>query len=230
MKLLLIEDEAEIAERIVRALDAEGWTVDHATDGEAGLSRAASQPYDILIVDRMLPRLDGLSALRRLRELEVATPALILSALGEDTDKVSGLEGGADDYLAKPFSMIELVARLKALLRRIQQTAHPEVILIDDLEIWLKHKKAARQNRDLELTETEFKLLRYLADNRGNLVTRRMILENVFNWRGAADPETTVVDVTISRLRSKLDKGFDKPMIVTVRGRGYLLAPDSTEG
>jgi two-component system OmpR family response regulator len=229
MRLLLIEDVPDMAELIVQALQAQGWEIDHAGDAETGMAMAASQPYDVLIVDRMLPKLDGLTALRRLRSLNVSTPALIVSAKGADTDKVDGLEGGADDYLAKPFSINELVARIKALHRRVHQVAHPEVILIDDLEIWLKAKVAVRQGRNLGLTETEFKLLRYLSDNRDNLVTRRMILENVFGWRADADPDTSVVEVSISRLRGKVDKGFDQALITTVRGKGYCLAAAGVE-
>ncbi|MEM9681969.1 MAG: response regulator transcription factor [Pseudomonadota bacterium] len=222
MQILVIEDDPEMAANTVRILTEAGWTVEHAEDGRTGLQMAAARSFDLLVVDRMLPKLDGISVLRRLREIDVTTPALILSALGEPSDKVDGLESGADDYLAKPFAADELVARLRALSRRSQANAHPEVILIEDLEIWLKSKSAVRGGKPLDLTDSEFRLLHYFAQHQGDLITRNMILEHVFNWRPGLDPGTTVVEVAISRLRSKLDKDFDPPLLTTVRRRGYV--------
>jgi two-component system, OmpR family, response regulator len=228
MRILVIEDDAEMAENTIRILSDAGWTVEHAADGAKGLQIAAATRFDLLVVDRMLPALDGISVLIRLREIDVFTPALILSALGETTDKVDGLESGADDYLAKPFAADELVARVRALLRRSQTNAHPEVILIQDLEIWLKSKSAVRDGKPLDLTEKEFSLLHYFAQHEGDLITRSMILEHVFDWRPGLDPGTTVVEVAISRLRSKLDKDFNSPLLATVRSRGYIFNGSST--
>lgn len=222
MRILVIEDDPEMAENTIRILSEAGWTVEHAADGRTGLQMAAARPFDLLVVDRMLPNLDGVSLLRRLREIDVKTPALILSALGDSSDKVDGLESGADDYLAKPFAADELIARLRALSRRMEVNAHPEVILIEDLEIWLKSKTAVRGGKPLGLTDSEFKLLHYFAHHQGDLITRNMILEHVFNWRPGLDPGTTVVEVAISRLRAKLDKNFDPPLLTTVRRRGYI--------
>lgn len=229
MRVLLVEDDPEMAASTERIITEEGWEVEVAGDGETGLQLAAATGFDLLVVDRMLPQLDGLSMLRRLRELEVLTPALVLSALGESADKVAGLDGGADDYLTKPFSADELMARLRALHRRAERNAHPEVLLIDDLEIWSKSRTAVRGGQALNLTDAEFKLLVYFAQHEGSLVTRKMILEHVFEWPAHLDPGTTVVEVAISRLRGKLDRNFSRPLLTTVRRRGYILnATDKT--
>ncbi len=219
-RALLIEDEAEVATAVAEALRKDGFRVDHQETGEAGLKAAAATAYDVLVVDRNLPGLDGLSLLKRLREMGVMTPTLILSALGETKQKIEGLEGGADDYLGKPYDPDELRARVAVLCRRAMP--HPEVILIEDLEIWTVAKRARRAGRDLKLTPKEFTLLEYLARNEGIVVTRTMILKQVFGL--SFDPGTNVVDVHIARLRKNLDRDFDRKLLQTDRGNGYLLA------
>lgn len=221
MQVLVIEDDPGTAAEIAAVLREAGWTVDVACDGSDGLRRAAARPYAVLVVDRLLPVLDGLSVLRELRTRGVLTPALILSALGQPMDKVQGLTQGADDYMAKPFAREELCARVQVLSRR--SLPHPEVLLIGDLEIWVKARTAHRGGRPLDLSPKEFDLLHYLAVNKGIAVTRRMILEHVFDWKAETEPGTNVVDVHVHRLRGKLDKGFDRPLLMTMRGSGYLL-------
>ncbi len=219
-RALLIEDEAEVAAAIAAALAMDGFDIDHEETGEAGLKAAAATAYDVLVVDRNLPGLDGLSVLKRLREMGIMTPTLILSALGETKQKIEGLEGGADDYLGKPYDPDELRARVAVLCRRA--LPHPEVILIEDLEIWTVAKRARRAGQDLKLTPKEFTLLEYLARNEGIVVTRTMILKQVFGL--SFDPGTNVVDVHIARLRKTLDRDFERKLLKTDRGNGYLLA------
>jgi two-component system OmpR family response regulator len=219
--ILLVEDDQETASELVNAMNAQGWNVDHVVQVSQGLKHAASNPYDLIVLDRMLPDDDGLTLVQRLHELQITIPVLVLSALGESAHKVEGLDVGADDYLAKPFSADELFARVRALLRRSAAGPHPEVLVIEDLEIWVKARNAVRNGRNLDLTDTEFNLLHYLAVNEGETVTRRMILENVFNVK--FDPGTNVVEVHVSRLRRKLDQKKELPLLRTVRGRGYVL-------
>ncbi|MEJ2161533.1 MAG: response regulator transcription factor [Chromatiales bacterium] len=222
MRVLVIEDDQDVASYIGKGLREAGHTSDHAANGKDGLFMAASESYDAMIVDRMLPGLDGLSIIRTLRASDNRTPALILSALGEVDDRVAGLQAGGDDYLVKPFAFSELVARLEALVRR----AHPETtdattLTIADLEIDLLKREVRRGGRLLEIKPTEFRLLEYLMRHRGQVVTRTMLLEGVWDYH--FDPQTNVIDVHISRLRSKIDKGFERPLLHTIRGAGYKL-------
>jgi two-component system OmpR family response regulator len=221
MDILLIEDDPGTAAEIVRTFADAGWASDHAATAHDGLRRAAGKAYAVIVLDRMLPDGDGLAVLRELRRRQILTPVLVLSALAEVDHKVAGLTEGADDYLAKPYSAEELRARVQVLSRRA--FPHPEVLLVADLEIWTKAGTAFRGGRRLDLSPKEFELLRYLAVNTGIPVTRRMILEQVFHWKAQSDPGTNVVDVHVSRLRGKLDKGFERSLLATVRGEGYVL-------
>ena len=225
MLILVIEDDREAANWLLKGLREAGHVADLATTGPEGLEMAREKDYDVLIVDRMLPGLDGLSIVRQLREEGNQTPALFLSALGEVEDKVEGLRAGGDDYLAKPYSFSELLARVEVLGRR--KTAEPVQtrLRVGDMEMDLLKRRVTRGGKEILLQPREFKLLEYLMRNAGNVVTRTMLLENVWNYH--FDPQTNVIDVHISRLRGKIDKGFDKPMLHTVRGAGYVLkAPE----
>ncbi len=224
MHILVIEDDREAAGWLLKGLREAGHAADHATDGEEGLNMAREGDYDVLIVDRMLPRMDGLTMLRRLREEGVQTPALFLSALGDVEDKVEGLRAGGDDYIAKPYAFSELLARIEVLGRR--KTAEPvrTRLKVGDLEMDLLKRKVIRAGKEILLQPREFKLLEYLMRNAGNVVTRTMLLENVWDYH--FDPQTNVIDVHISRLRGKIDKEFDKPLLHTVRGAGYMLKAD----
>ena len=225
MHILVIEDDREAAEWLLKGLREAGHVADLATTGPEGLKMAREGDYDVLIVDRMLPDMDGLSIVRTLREEGDQTPALFLSALGEVEDKVEGLRAGGDDYLAKPYSFSELLARIEVLGRR--KTAEPVQtrLRVGDMEMDLLKRRVTRAGKEILLQPREFKLLEYLMRNAGNVVTRTMLLENVWNYH--FDPQTNVIDVHISRLRGKIDKEFDKPMLHTVRGAGYVLkAPD----
>ncbi len=221
MHLLIIEDDKEAAGYLVKGLNEAGHVADHAADGEEGLAMAREGDYDVLIVDRMLPGRDGLSIVRALREEGDNTPALFLSALGDVEDKVEGLRAGGDDYLAKPYAFSELLARVEGLGRR--KTAEPvrTRLKVGDMEMDLLKRKVTRAGREILLQPREFKLLEYLMRNAGNVVTRTMLLENVWDYH--FDPQTNVIDVHISRLRGKIDKDFDSPMLHTVRGAGYML-------
>lgn len=222
MRVLVIEDDQDVAGYIGKGLREAGHTSDHAASGKDGLFMAASESYDALIVDRMLPGLDGLSIIRTLRASGNRTPALILSALGEVDDRVAGLQAGGDDYLVKPFAFSELVARLEALLRRANpETAEATMLSLADLEVDLLKREVRRGGRLLEIKPTEFRLLEYLMRHRGQVVTRTMLLEGVWDYH--FDPQTNVIDVHISRLRSKIDKGFERPLLHTIRGAGYKL-------
>ncbi len=225
MHILVIEDDREAAEWLLKGLREAGHVADLATTGPEGLKMAREGDYDVLIVDRMLPDMDGLTIVRTLREEGDQTPALFLSALGEVEDKVEGLRAGGDDYLAKPYSFSELLARIEVLGRR--KTAEPVQtrLRVGDMEMDLLKRRVTRAGKEILLQPREFKLLEYLMRNAGNVVTRTMLLENVWNYH--FDPQTNVIDVHISRLRGKIDKEFDKPMLHTVRGAGYVLkAPD----
>ena len=224
MQLLVIEDDKEAAGWLVKSLKEAGHVADLATDGEQGLHMARDGDYDVLIVDRMLPGLDGLSIVRTLREEGDDTPALFLSALGEVDDRVEGLRAGGDDYLAKPYAFAELLARVETLGRR--KTAEPVQtrLRVGDLEMDLLKRTVSRGGEKILLQPREFKLLEYLMRNAGSVVTRTMLLENV--WGYHFDPQTNVIDVHISRLRGKIDKDFDTPMLHTVRGAGYMLKAD----
>jgi two-component system OmpR family response regulator len=222
MKLLVIEDDREAAAYIAKGLSESGYVIDHAAEGRSGLFMATSGVYDALIVDRMLPGMDGLALVAALRSAEIRTPVLILSALGAVDDRVKGLRAGGDDYLVKPFAFAELLARVEALLRRGGSGAATTTRLkLADLEMDLLARTVARGGRELELLPREFRLLEFLMRHAGQVVTRTMLLEKVWDYH--FDPQTNVIDVHVSRLRQKIDKGYAKPLLHTVRGAGYCL-------
>ncbi len=221
MRILLIEDDISVADYIGKSLRQNGYTVDHSADGKEGLSLASSEEYDVLIVDRMLPNVDGLTIIQTLRAADNKMPVLILSALGEVDDRVKGLKAGGDDYLVKPFAFAELLARIEALLRRQKSSITETKLKVADLEMDLLAHKVTRGGEGFNLQPREYKLLEYLMKHAGQLVTRTMLLENV--WEYHFDPQTNVIDVHISRLRQKIDKDFDKQLLSTVRGAGYML-------
>jgi two-component system OmpR family response regulator len=222
MRVLVIEDDPGVAGFVVGGLREAGHVVDHAADGRDGLHQAGAGSYDVLVVDRMLPGLDGLEILRQLRAAGNDTPALVLSALGEVDDKVRGLRAGADDYLGKPFAFAELMARLEAITRRPARDGEVTELRVADLEMNLLSREVRRAGQGIDLQPREFRLLEYLVRNRDQVVTRTMLLENVWDYH--FDPQTNVIDVHISRLRRKVDKGFPVPLIHTVRGAGYKLS------
>jgi two-component system, OmpR family, response regulator len=221
MRILVIEDDMEAAAYMTKGLKENGAVVDHMANGRDGLLMAASGVYDVIIMDRMLPGVDGLTILKTLRSSGNSTPVLILSALGDVEDRVVGLKAGGDDYLAKPYAFAELVARLEALMRRRRKGAPEPVLKVGDLEMDLISRSVKRAGRSIELQPKEFALLEQLMRHAGNVVTRTMLLENV--WDYSFDPQTNVIDVHISRLRQKIDKGFNKPLLHTVRGSGYCI-------
>lgn len=221
MAVLLIEDDREIAHDIVSALETRGHQVVHVAEGVAGLAEALKRTYDVLITDRMLPGLDGLDIIKHLRATGLQIPVLVLSALESVDERVRGLQAGSDDYLGKPFSMEELVARVESLARRALQTPRTR-LSVADLELDLLNRTATRGGRVLELTSREFRLLEVLARHAGQVVTRAMLLETVWNLH--FDPETNIVDVHISRLRQTVDRDFDQPLIHTIRGAGYSMS------
>lgn len=221
MEILLIEDDAETANFISQSLREDGHHVVIASDGNTGLNLGLTTPWDLLIVDRMLPQLDGLSLVRELRSRSLITPVLFLTTLGGVDDRVAGLNAGADDYLIKPFAFAELLARVSALGRRSPRLAAETTMSIADLEIDLLTRTAKRGGVEIELLPREFRLLEYLMKHREQTVTRTMLLENV--WDVHFEPNTTVVETHISRLRSKIDRGHPVPLIHTLRGAGYSL-------
>jgi len=221
MRLLLIEDDLQAAEYLVKGLRESGYSVEHSPDGRDGLDKAGRGPYDVIIADRQLPYLDGLSVITALRERSDRTPVLILSALGTVDDRVHGLKAGGDDYLTKPFAFAELLARIEALNRRGAAASETTRLKIADLELDLLARRVTRAARNIELTTKEFQLLEYLVRHAGQTVTRTMLLEGVWNLH--FDPQTNITDVHMSRLRNAIDKGFPKPLIHTVRGAGYVL-------
>jgi two-component system, OmpR family, response regulator len=223
MKILLIEDDPETAEHVCHALRSQGHEVDESHAGPDGLARARLGQHAALIVDRMLPGLDGLSLVKQLREEGSQTPVLFLTTMSGIDDRVAGLNGGGDDYLAKPFALAELVARVNAITRRSEP--HPPVVLrVGDLEMDLLRRTVQRGGRAIDLQPQEFKLLEYMLRNAGRLVTRNMLLENV--WELHFDPRTNIVETHMSRLRSKMDRGFATELIHTIRGNGYILRAD----
>lgn len=221
MKLLLIEDDERTAEFILRGLKEHGHVADHAANGKDGLFLAASEKYDAVIADRMLPGLDGLSIVKMLRSTGNHVPTLFLTTMGGIDDRVEGLEAGADDYLVKPFAFAELLARLGALMRRPPVNDVKTTLHVGELEIDLLKRIVTRAGKIIELQPQEFKLLEYLMRSEGRIVTRTMLLENV--WDFHFDPQTSVVETHISRLRAKIDKGFGTEMLKTMRGVGYSL-------
>jgi len=226
MKLLIVEDDREAAAYLVKAFREAGHVADHAANGIDGYAMAAEGGYDVLIVDRMLPKLDGLSLIHGLREQKNDTPVLILSALGQVDDRVKGLRAGGDDYLAKPYAFSELLARVEVLARRRGSgPAEETVYRVGDLELDRLARRVTRGGRSLDLQPREFRLLEYLMKHAGQVVTRTMLLENVWDYH--FDPQTNVIDVHLSRLRGKVDKGFERPLIHTVRGAGYMVRDGS---
>jgi len=221
MRLLLVEDDPKIASFIVKGMKAEGYAVDHAQDGLEGLHLAVTEPYDAAIIDVMLPKLDGLSVIERMRKGKVNTPVIILSAKGSVDDRVKGLQAGGDDYLPKPFAFSELLARVQALIRRASGLSEPTRLVYADLTMNPLAREVTRGGRKLELQRLEFALLEYLMRNEGRVVSKTMIMEHVWDYN--FDPQTNVVESRICRLRDKIDRGFDKKLIHTVRGVGYAL-------
>ena len=221
IRILYIEDDPRAAGEVADLAGQSGETVIWESSGQAGLRRAGMEDFDVIILDRMLPDLDGVTILRRLRESGVGTPVLMLSALGRTSDRAEGLDAGADDYLAKPFEPEELLARLRALHRRASGREHSAVIIFGAFECHVKARTAFRQNRHLALSPKEFELFRYFMENAGETVTREMLLRDV--WNMSFDPQTNVVDVNIGRLRRKLEDGFDRPALETIWGSGYRL-------
>jgi two-component system, OmpR family, response regulator len=224
-RVLVIEDDVETAEQLVDCLRTSGYEADLAADGEDGVRRALAADYVVMTVDRLLPRIDGIEVIRRLREKGIATPALILSALGEIDDRVRGLRAGGDDYLVKPFASREMLARVEALARRSATVVKETILRVGDLEIDLLSRIARRRGREIELLPREFQLLEYLVRNVGEVVSRAMLLQHV--WDLHFDPTTNVIDVYVGRVRRKIDSGQAYPLIHTIRGVGFCLrAPD----
>lgn len=221
MNILIVEDDRQTASFIQKGLVEAGYVVDHAANGEDGLHLALTGKYDALIVDRMLPKRDGLSLIQHLRSTGMQTPVLILSALGEVDNRVDGLRAGGDDYLVKPYAFSELLARLQALLRRVQPQQEQTLLKVRDLEMDLLKRRVTRAGTVISLQPREFNLLEYFMRHAGQVVTRTMLLEKVWDYH--FDPQTNVIDVHVSRLRSKVDKDFDVPLLHTIRGAGYLL-------
>ncbi|MEO8813350.1 MAG: response regulator transcription factor [Caulobacteraceae bacterium] len=221
MRILIVEDDADAAGAMATGLADAAHDCDTAGDGEAGLAAARAARFDVLIVDRMMPRMNGVAMVEALRRDGDQTPVLFLSALGEINDRVAGLNAGADDYLVKPYALAELVARVEALARRRETGSVQTLLRVGDLEMDLIGRQVRRAGREIDLQPREFQLLEFLMRHGGQSVTRTMLLEKV--WEYHFDPQTNVIDVHISRLRSKIDKGFERQMLQTVRGAGYRL-------
>ena len=222
MRLLIVEDDTEAAAYLTKAFREVGHVADHAADGLEGYAMAEGGGYDVLVIDRMLPRLDGLSLIRSLREQKDETPALILSALAQVDDRVKGLRAGGDDYLPKPYAFSELLARVEVLARRRGAPAsEPTTYRVGELVLDRLAHRVTREGQEVVLQPREFRLLEYLMKHAGQVVTRTMLLENVWDYH--FDPQTNVIDVHVSRLRAKVDKGFELPMIHTIRGAGYMV-------
>ena len=221
MKILLVEDDERIADFISKGMKEAGFAVDHRSDGESGLQSALQDSYDAAIVDIMLPKLDGISLIESLRRQKVRLPVIILSAKRALDDRVAGLQRGGDDYLIKPFSFVELLARVQALVRRASNVVESTQLTVHDLSVDLLARTVERNGQRIHLQPREFALLEYLMRNQGRVVSKTMIMERV--WSYSFDPHTNVVEARISRLREKVDKGFEVPLIHTVRGMGYVL-------
>jgi len=221
MKILLVEDDREAANYLVHALDEAGHVTHQAADGETGYAMASGMDYDVLIIDRMLPRRDGLSIVESLRAEDNQTPVLILSALGEVDDRVTGLRAGADDYLTKPYAFTELLARVEVMARRTSPAEAASSFQVGGLSLDRLSRKVERDGKTVSLQPREFRLLEYLMKHSGQVVTRTMLLENVWDYH--FDPQTNVIDVHISRLRAKIDKGFSTQLLHTIRGAGYMI-------
>ncbi len=221
MRLLLIEDDTKIASFVKKGLEESGFTVDHAAEGEDGLYLALNESYDVAVIDIMLPKLDGLTIIEEMRQRRINTPVIILSAKQTVDDRIKGLQTGGDDYLTKPFSFAELLARVQALIRRATGTSDPTHLNAGDIYVDLLTREIIRSGEQIELQPREFALLEYLMRNKERVISRTMILEHI--WGYDFDPQTDVVDVLVCRLRSKIDRNFDEKMIHTIRGVGYAL-------
>ena len=221
MRILVVEDDPEALRYIARGLAEAGHLVETAADGERGLLLARDEGFDVAVVDRMLPKLDGIALVETLRAENVSTPVLFLSALGEVDDRVVGLRAGGDDYLVKPFAFVELLARIEVLARRGDASGSPTHFAVGDLDLDLLTRRVSRGDQTINLQPREFRLLEYLMRHANQVVTRTMLLENVWDYH--FDPQTNVIDVQISRLRAKIDKDFDRPLLHTVRGAGYVV-------
>jgi two-component system, OmpR family, response regulator len=221
MRALLIEDDRTIADFVIRGLREAGFAVDHQSDGDLGLEAAVGQPYDVAIIDLMLPKRDGLSIIDETRRRGVTTPVLILSARRSVDDRVKGLQAGGDDYLTKPFAFAELLARVQALVRRASRSPEPTTLTVDDVVLDLLSRRVTRAGQPIDLRPREFSLLEYLMRNAGKVVSKTMILSHVWDYN--FDPQTNIVDVLVSRLREKIDRPFDKKLLQTVRGVGYVI-------
>lgn len=221
MKLLVIEDDRTTADYILQGLRQEGHSVDHAIDGREAMGLAMSGEYEVMVVDRMLPGLDGLSLVRALRAAKITTPAIFLTAIGGVDDRIEGLQAGGDDYLTKPFAFGELSARIAALARRPQSQMQETVLVAGDLRIDLIRRAVSRAGTEIDLLPREFALLEHLMRRKGRVQTRTMLLEAV--WDISFDPQTNVVETHISRLRAKIDKPFNRELLKTVRGAGYKI-------
>ncbi len=224
LRILLVEDDPETARFIARGLEEAGHVVDRAADGQDGLFLATGGGHDVMVVDRMLPKLDGLSMVRAARAAGIATPVIFLTARAGVGDRVEGLEAGGDDYLAKPFAFAELLARINALARRPPLQAEQTVLRVGDLEMDLIRRSVTRAGQRIDLQPREFRLLEFLMRREGQVVTRTMLLEGV--WDFHFDPKTSVVETHVSRLRAKIDRGFGQELIHTVRGAGYVIRTD----
>jgi two-component system OmpR family response regulator len=225
MRLLVVEDDREAAEYLRKALREAGHVAELARDGEEGLAAALDGEFDVLVIDRMLPKREGLSLISELRSRGNSTPVLILSALGQVDDRVTGLRAGGDDYLAKPYAFSELLARVEALSRRTTPQSADTLYRVGDLELDRLSHRVSRGGKEIPLQPREFRLLEYLMRHAGQVVTRTMLLENVWDYH--FDPQTNVIDVHVSRLRAKIDKGFDLALLHTVRGAGYMIRDGS---
>lgn len=224
MRILVVEDDDKIASFVVKGLKQSGFAVDRCADGEDGLHSARANDYDAIVLDVMLPKLDGISLLQKLREEKMPTPVIILSAKATVDDRIQGLESGADDYLTKPFAFSELLARIQALIRRSTQTTEPASLTVGELGLDLIKHEVTRDGTKIELQAKEFALLEYFMRSPGRVLTKTLILERIYDYN--FDPQTNVVDVLVHRLRSKVDKGFPQKLIHTIRGVGYVLKSD----
>jgi heavy metal response regulator len=221
MRILVIEDDAKIASFITKGLEQAGFAVDHAADGEDGLFMATNESYDAAVIDIMLPGRDGLSIIAAMRQAKLATPVIILSAKHSVEDRVRGLQTGSDDYLVKPFTFAELLARVQALIRRSSRVTEPNRLTVGELSVDLITREAVRSGQTIELQPREFSLLEYLMRHSGRVVSKTMILEHIWDYH--FDPQTNVVDVLVCRLRNKIDRDYEQKLIHTIRGVGYVI-------
>ena len=221
MRILVVEDDEKIASFIIKGFKQNGFAVDYAVDGEEGLHMAIIETYDAAVIDIMLPKLDGLSIIEKLRKNKINTPVIILSAKRSVDDRVRGLQTGGDDYMTKPFAFSELLARVQALLRRASNIAEPTTITVGDISLDLLTRKVVRSEKSIELHTREFVLLEYFMRNAGRIISKSMIIDHL--WGYNFEPQTNVVDVLVCRLRNKVDRDFEKAMIHTIRGAGYVL-------